>query len=497
MNSRADRTDAPVDAGLLSPVRAGTPVERVVDDEAWLAAMLDAEAALARAQARLGTVPPKAAETITEVARAGGLDVRALAVAARESANPVVALVRMFTEAVAAADPTAAEYVHRGSTSQDVFDTAAMLVARRAVRLIREDLRRTAHALARLAAEHRDTVMAGRTLALHAVPVTFGLKAAGWRQLVRDADDRLARVERDGLPVSLGGAAGTLAGYLEYARLDSAALPEGSEGAEGCGGFDPAGYAVRLADAFADETGLARPRLPWHALRTPIADLAAALGFTAGALGKIAADVQTLARTEIGEVAEPAVAGRGASSAMPHKRNPVLATLVRSAALQVPALAGGLTQLLVSEDERSAGGWHAEWLLLRECLRLVGGAGSTMAELAEGIEVRPERMHDNLRLTGGQVVSERVSAVLAPKLGRTAAKRLLDEASTTARRTGRPLAEALGRLSEIAGVLTAEELAELCAPERYIGAAATLVDRALSQPDAHPADQAPAHPAAR
>ncbi|TVL91475.1 adenylosuccinate lyase family protein [Streptomyces sp. SAJ15] len=503
MNSRADRTDAPVDAGLLSPVRAGTPVERAVDDEAWLAAMLDAEAALARAQARLGTVPPKAAETITEVARAGGLDVRALAVAARESANPVVALVRMFTEAVAAVDPAAAEYVHRGSTSQDVFDTAAMLVARRAVGLIREDLCRTAHALARLAAEHRDTVMAGRTLALHAVPVTFGLKAAGWRQLVRDADDRLARVERDGLPVSLGGAAGTLAGYLEYARLDSAAFPEGplgaegTEGAESRGGFDPAGYAVRLADAFADETGLARPRLPWHALRTPIADLAAALGFTAGALGKIAVDVQTLARTEIGEVAEPAVAGRGASSAMPHKRNPVLATLVRSAALQVPALAGALTQLLVSEDERSAGGWHAEWLLLRECLRLVGGAGSTMAELAEGIEVRPERMRDNLRLTGGQVVSERVSAVLAPKLGRTAAKRLLDEASTTARRTGRPLAEALGRLPEIADVLTAEELAELCAPERYVGASGTLVDRALAQPDDHTADEASARPAAR
>lgn len=338
--------------------------------------MLDAEAALARAQAGLGTLPGTAAEAITRAARAEHLDLRAVALAARETANPVVALVQELTRVVAEQDTQgtgAAEYVHRGSTSQDIFDTGAMLVAARTLKLIRADLARTAEALARLAGEHRDTAMAGRTLALQAVPTTFGLKAAGWRQLLLDADRRLARVQDGGLPVSLGGAAGTLAGYLEYARIDGAGRQ-----------LEPGAYLDDLVEAFAAETGLARPALPWHVLRTPIADLAAALAFTAGALGKIAIDVQNLARTEVAEVAEPAVAGRGSSSAMPHKRNPVLSTLLRSAALQVPVLATGLVQCLVAEDERSAGAWHAEWQLLRECLRLVGGAAHTAVELAEG-----------------------------------------------------------------------------------------------------------------
>ncbi|KOG90815.1 hypothetical protein ADK38_06625, partial [Streptomyces varsoviensis] len=408
-----------------------------------------------------------------------------------------------------------------------IFDTAAMLVAGRALRLVRADLTRTADALALLAGRHRDTVMAGRTLALHAVPTTFGLKAAGWRSLVLDAADRVDRLVRDGLPVSLGGAAGTLAGYLVHADARARAgdgeeggtgsgvapyapggtpvgaasgtdsgvgfgsCPEahastgggtegatpagpapgpypdahasaggGAEGATSAGaalgpgpyrdahggpspdphstteGVSPAGtaigpgaYADALVDAFAAETGLARPGLPWHALRTPIADLAAALSFTAAALGKIAVDVQTLARTEIGELAEPGPAGRGGSSAMPHKRNPVLATLIRSAALQVPVLAAGLTQCVSVEDERSAGGWHAEWQLLRECLRLTGGAAHTAVELAEGLGVRTDRMRGNLALTGGRIVSERVAAVLGGTLGKAAARRLLTEAA--------------------------------------------------------------------
>ncbi|MDW4910083.1 adenylosuccinate lyase family protein [Streptomyces sp. ADMS] len=454
------------DSGLLSPVRAGVPVEGAVCDLAWLQAMLDAEAALARAQAALGTVPTWAAEAITEAADARRFDPRALALASRETANPVVGLVQELGRLVAETAPDAAEYVHRGSTSQDILDTGAMLVARRALRLIRADLDRTAEALARLAERHRDTPMAGRTLALHAVPITFGLKAAGWRELVRQAGRRLADVS-DNLPVSLGGAAGTLAGYLEYARLEGAAA-------------DPGDYADRLVDAFAAETRLARPVLPWHALRTPPADLAAALAFSAGALGKLAVDTQALTRTEVGEVGEPAVAGRGGSSAMPHKRNPVLATMIRSAALQVPALAGALTQCLVTEDERSAGVWHAEWLLLRECLRLTGGAAHTAAELAEGLVVRPERMRANLGLTGSQLVSERVAAVLAPLLGRARARQLLTEASATAEREGSALHTVLGAIPEVAAHLDDQELAALLDPVTYTGVAGPLVDRALS-----------------
>ncbi|MEU3567973.1 3-carboxy-cis,cis-muconate cycloisomerase [Kitasatospora sp. NPDC036755] len=458
-------------------MRAGTPVEAAVGDRAWLQAMLDAEAALARAQARLGTVPAPAAAAITAAARADRLDLRRLALEARETANPVVGLVKAFTAVVAADDPAAARYVHRGSTSQDVLDTAAMLVADRALRLVRADLERTAEALARLAARHRDTVMAGRTLALHAVPTTFGLKAAGWRSLVLDAAERVDRVLRDGLPVALGGAAGTLAGYLAHA--DAPTGPDGP--VDLVHPVDPGGYADALAEAFAAETGLARPRLPWHALRTPIADLAAALAFTAGALGKIGLDVQTLARTEIAELAEPGPPGRGGSSAMPHKRNPVLATLLRSAALQVPVLAAALTQCLGVEDERSAGGWHAEWLLLRECLRLTGGSAHTAVELAEGLRVRADRMRDNLALTGGGIVSERVAAVLGRTLGPAGARQLLTEAAATAERSGRPLSAVLAEAPELDGRLTAGALERLCDPAHYTGAAGPLVDRALKE----------------
>jgi len=460
------------DSGLLSPVRVATPVEAATGDEAWVQAMLDAESALARAQARLGTVPQDVATTISELARARHLDVRALALASRETANPVVGLVSAFTAVVAAKDPVAAEYVHRGSTSQDVLDTGAMLVAARALDLVIADLLRTADALGALAEAHRDTPQAGRTLALHAVPTTFGLKAAGWHRLVLDSAVRLTRVRQGGLPVALGGAAGTLAGYLEYAEQGPAGSATGQR-------FDAGDYLDRLVDAYAAETGLARPVLPWHALRTPLADLGAALAHTAAALGKIAVDVQVLARTEIAEVTEPAPAGRGVSSAMPHKRNPVLATLIRSAALQVPVLAAGLTQCLTTEDERSAGAWHAEWLLLRECLRLAGGAAHTAVELAEGLGVSPARMRANLDITASRIVSERIAAVLTPHLGRATAKQTLTRASALADRESRPLGEVLAELPELRGIFTEGELAELLDPARYTGAAGLLVDRAL------------------
>ncbi|WP_246204771.1 lyase family protein [Streptomyces tailanensis] len=472
--STSTSSGALVDAGLLSPVRAGTLAEAAVCDQAWLQAMLDAEAALARAQARLGTVPKSAADAITRAAHADRLDLRSLAIASRETANPVVGLVQALSSVVAADDPAAAEYVHRGSTSQDVLDTGVMLVAARTLKIIRRDLTRTADALSALAAAHRDTVMVGRTLTLQAVPTTFGLKAAGWHRLVQEAVERLDRVAYGGLPVALGGAAGTLAGYLEYARIDGGT-------ADGDGPFDPGDYLDRLVEAFTAETGLAVPVLPWHALRTPMADLAAALAFTAGALGKIALDVLSLARTEVAEVAEPGgAAGRGASSAMPHKRNPVLATLIRSAALQVPVVSAGLTQCLLSEDERSAGAWHAEWLLLRECLRLTGGAAHTAVELAQGLRVRPERMLTNLTLTGSQIVSERIAAVLAPRFGRAAAKQLVSTAAATAADTGAALADVLAATPGLAGVFDADDLAALCDPTRYTGAAGELVDRELA-----------------
>ncbi|MFJ8631147.1 3-carboxy-cis,cis-muconate cycloisomerase [Streptomyces sp. NPDC093568] len=473
-----DRT-SPVgpDSGLLTPVRAGTRAEEATSDAAWLRALLDAETALVRAQARLGVVPEKAAETIAYVAATHPFDLVDLARRARGAANPVVALVGALTAAVAAEDEAAADHVHRGSTSQDIMDTAALLVARRATDPLLADLDRTTAALAGLAATHRDTPMPGRTLALHAVPVTFGLKAAGWLLAVLEAGERLRDV-RHRLPVQLGGAAGTLAGYLEHARAGSAPV------ADRYAGRDPAAYVTDLADAFAAETGLAVPVLPWHTARGPLAELAAALALVTGALGKLAVDVQTLSRTEIAEVAEPAAAGRGVSSAMPHKRNPALATLIRAAALQVPALALVVTQAMLAEDERPAGAWHAEWEPLRECLRLAGGAAHTAAELTEGLTPHPARMRDNLALTGSLLVTERLAAVLASTLGRRKAAHVVTAAATEAARSGTPLRAVLTRSPDLADHFTEQELTDLLDPTHYTGAAATLVHRALTHYEA-------------
>ncbi|MGW1670802.1 class-II fumarase/aspartase family protein [Streptomyces sp. NPDC002324] len=459
------------DAGLLAPTWAGTPVAAEVTDEAWLQAMLDAEVALARAQHAVGLTPAAAVETIAAAARAERLDLAALAHASRAAANPVVALVTVFGEVVAAQDPAAAEYVHRGSTSQDILDSAAMLIGRRVLDLIAADLSRVAAALAALADTHRRTVLAGRTLTQHAVPTTFGLKAAGWLELVTDASVRV-RAVASRLPAQLGGAGGTLAAYREYAVLDRGGPDAAGDGGPGEGGLE-------LLKPFAEALGLAEPTLPWHTVRTPVAELGAVLQLVTGALGKFALDVQTLSRTEIGELSEPAGAGRGASSAMPQKRNPALATLIVSAARQVPAHALVLAQCLLAEDERPAGAWHAEWQPLRETLRLTGGAAHTAVELAEGLIVHPERMRANLELTGGAIVTERLNVALAPVLGKVRAKKLLTTASAEAADTGRPLRAVLAADPELSARFSPDRLSELLDPARYTGAAEALIDRAL------------------
>lgn len=455
------------DTGLLSPGWAATPGAASLSDQDWVQAMLDVEVALARAQADLGVIPYPAAEAIAKAAHADRFDLAALVHGVHETANPVVGLVPRLIAAVSEVDPAAADHVHRGSTSQDVLDSATMLICARTLAHLRDDLWRTATALAGLATTHRDTPMVGRTLTQHAVPTTFGLKAAGWLQLVLDAVERLDTLLADGLPASLGGAAGTLSAYGEYATMSGHGTDQ--RGAE-------------LIAPFAAHLGLTAPLVPWHAVRTPLADLAAVLTFTATALGKFATDVQVLTRTEIGEVVEPAVDGRGASSAMPQKRNPVLATMIATAARQVPPYALVLYQAITAEDERSAGGWHAEWQPLRECLRLVTGAGHNAAELAGGLEIRTEAMRANLARTGGAVVAERVSAVLAPLLGKQAAKRLLTKATTTADHTGTALADILDAELDAAGVrLPHDTLADLLDPTRYTGAAGVLVDRVLAR----------------
>lgn len=424
------------DTGLLGPDWGLSAAASATSDHAYLRALLDAEAALTRAQAALGLAPAEAAAAVTEAADPANFGIRSLAARTRKGGNPVIPLVEDLTKTVG---DEYGPYVHRGATSQDIMDTATMLVAARTLDLVLGDLGRTEQALARLAAEHRDTAMPGRTLTQHAVPTTFGLKAAGWRSLVLDARDRVTAV-RDSLPAQLGGAAGTLAAFGAYGAADPVELPA----------------------VYARELGLRAPQLPWHTLRTPVADLAGCLAFTAGALGKAAVDVLTLSRTEIAELAE---GSGGGSSAMPHKSNPVRSTLIASAARRAPQLAATLYGSLAAEDERPAGAWHAEWEPLRDLLRLVGGAAREAVELTEGLRVRPAVMREHLDLTHGLIVSERLSAELAPVLGRARAKELLTRLASE----GRPLAEA-------------PELTDVdLDPTHYTGSAGPLTDRALER----------------
>lgn len=436
------------EGGLLGPGWTGSPAASATGDAAFLRALLDAETALTRAQAALGLAPDEAVTLVTEAADPARFDLASLAGRARGGGNPVIPLVADLTQAVG--EPYGS-YVHRGATSQDIMDTATMLVAARTLHLILDDLVRTEQALARLATDHRNTPMPGRTLTQHAVPTTFGLKAAGWRSLVLDARDRVTAV-RDNLPAQLGGAAGTLAAFSAYGAEEATELPA----------------------AYARQLGLREPLLPWHTLRTPIADLAGCLAFTAGATGKLAADVLTLSRTEIAEVAE---GSGGGSTAMPHKANPVRSTLIAAAARRAPQLAATLYGAMAAEDERPVGAWHAEWEPLRDLLRLVGGAARDAAELAEGLQVRPEAMREHLELTHGLIVSERLSAELAPVLGRSRAKALLTEAAERTHTEGRSLVELLAEQPELADI----DLGGPTDPTRYTGSAGVLTDRALER----------------
>lgn len=462
------------DAGLLAPGRAGSPAEATTGDSAFLQAMLDAEAALTRAQSACGLAPAEAGRAVTETADAGRFDVRDLALRARSGGNPVIPLV---VDLMAAVPEDARPYVHRGATSQDILDTAAMLVASRTLATVLDDLERAAGEVARHAATHRDTQMAGRTLTQHAVPTTFGLKAAGWRALILDARDRLTAV-RASLPAQLGGAAGTLAAFSAFsAPAASPTAREDTEEQEETDGQEEVDLLALVA-AYARELGLAEPLLPWHTLRTPIADLAGALAFTAGALGKMAADVLTLSRTEIGEVEEEE---GGDSSALPHKSNPVHATLIAAAARRALGLAATLYGSLAAEDERPAGAWHAEWEPLRDLLRLVGGAARDGAALAAGLRVVPYAMRENLQLTDGLIVSERLAAAFADRIGRARAREVLAAAAERAHSETTDLSDVLFDVLREEPELAGLDLAELTDPTRYTGSAGPLTDRALER----------------
>ncbi|TCC00414.1 3-carboxy-cis,cis-muconate cycloisomerase [Micromonospora zingiberis] len=425
---------------------SGTPeVDVELDDQRLLQAMLDVEAALAYAGADVGLLPAAVADEIARHCRADRYDPAALGAAADAAGNPVVPLVRQLTAAVA--EP-ARPWVHHGATSQDVLDSALALVVTRAAVPLLGLLDTATDAAAGLARAHRDTVMVARTLGQQAAPTTFGLKAAGWLYGLDAARTRLAGACA-ALPAQLGGAVGTLAGY------------------------GPAGPA--MVRRFADRLGLAASPLPWHTHRQPLLDLAAALGGLLAATGKIALDVGLLAQTEVAEVTEGGE-GRGGSSAMPHKRNPVDSVLVSAAARRGPGLLGTLFAAATQEHERATGGWHAEWEPLLELVHLTGGAAARTARMLTGLRVHPQRMRANLDATGGLLLAEAVATRLAPALGRAAAHDLVARAAA-----GTSFRAALLAEPEVRAHLSVADVDAALDPAGWLGSAGELVDRALDR----------------
>jgi 3-carboxy-cis,cis-muconate cycloisomerase len=458
--------EKPDERGLFGAVFGRGGVE--AGDTAWLQAMLDAEAGLARALERAGLTPAGSGEAVTAAARAENFDPNELGGYAALTGNPVPGLARALARLV---PQTAAGAVHRGATSQDILDTAAMLLAKRAIAVIDADLAAAAGAAAGLADAHRTSIMIGRTLLQQAVPVTFGLIAAGWLTSLDEARDGLAAVASQRLAVQFGGAAGTLASLGE------------------------AGPQVALL--LAEELGLALPVLPWHTDRLRIIDAGAALARVAAALGKIARDVTLLAQSEVGEVSEgggpdqrgpeqpgSAAPRRGGSSAMPHKRNPVAAIAILGCTRQVPGLLATLAASAEQELQRAAGAWHAEWEPLTALLRLTGSASSWGTELLPGLAVDTSRMAANLAATKGLPLAEHVASLLAGVLGGAQAHDLVAQASARAVGAGLPLSDVLMAVPGLeerltAAGITTEQIDSALDPAGYLGSADAFITAAL------------------
>jgi 3-carboxy-cis,cis-muconate cycloisomerase len=424
-------------------------VREATSELAWFQAMLDTEAALATAEAEAGLIPSDAAKAIAAACDAGGFDPEAIAREGRSSGNPVVPLVAALRSKI---DDEAAGYVHHGATSQDVIDTAGMLVASRTLELIDADLNAVAAACARLAEEHRGTLMAGRTLLQQALPTTLGLKAAGWLDSVVSARERLGSLS---LAAQLGGAGGTLA----------------SLGTDG----------ERVAALLAKRLGLDEPPVPWHTARLRVADLGSSLALTAGTLEKIALDLVLLSQTEVAEVAESSAGGRGGSSTLPHKRNPVGSVLTIACARRVRGAAGVLLEAMAQEHERAAGAWQSEWAPLGEALALTGGAASSLGDALDGLEVRADRMRENLEATGGVLMAESVATALAERVGQRRARELVDGAATRALDAGGSLRDELTSDEAVSGELSEQEIDRALDPAGYLGSADAFIDRALSR----------------
>jgi 3-carboxy-cis,cis-muconate cycloisomerase len=442
----------PADSEIFGALWSTAEMRALFADATQLQLMLDVESALARVEARLGLVPQEVARAITRAARVENLRIERIAEGTRETGVPVPVLV---SELGRAAGEEAARYIHLGATTQDILDTALVLEMRPALEYLRRDLIALARTLATRASEYRDTPMAGRTHLQQAVPITFGLKCAVWASPLAAHVQRLDQAAGRMLVVQFGGAAGTLAAL-------------GTNG-------------VAVAEALAHELGLGVPDSPWHAARDTVAEVVALLGLICGSLSKFALDVALLTQTEVAEVFEPHVAGRGGSSTMPQKRNPVAAEYIIAAArgvhAQVPLMLAAMTQ----DHERAAGPWQSEALALPQSFVLCAGALAHALAIAEGMTIDAARMRRNLELGGGLIMAEAVATGLAPVMGRAAAHHALKRVSERAITEGKTLTQALRDDAEVRPHLSDEQIDRLTDPGAYLGSAGAFVDRVVAR----------------
>ncbi len=442
----------PADQTVFGALYGTDAMRAVFAERTYLQRMLDVEAALARAQARLGIVPADAAATITAAADAARLDLPALAAATRNTGYPVVGLVRQLS---ALAGEQAGRWTHWGATTQDIMDTATVLQMREGLDLIEAELRALCTALAARTAEHRDTVMAGRTHLQHALPVTLGYKCAVWLAPLLTMLERLHQLRPRALRLQFGGAAGTLASLGDQGLAVSAAL--------------------------AEELSLPEAEIPWHVARDGLAEAVCWLGLVTGALSKLATDVMLLMQTEVAELSEPHITGRGGSSTMPQKRNPIACEYTLAQARGVHALVPQMLAAMAQDQERGTGPWQAEALAIGQAFLLTHGALAQARFIAEGMVVDAARMRQNIDATGGLIMSEAVMMGLAPQMGRGEAHHAVNYACDVALATGMTLADALKVTPPLAGHIDDALIATLTDPAGYLGAAGAFCDRVLAR----------------
>ena len=441
-------------SSLTAAMFSTVGMQQVFSDQNTVQCMLDFEAALAAAEARAEIIPQKAVAAIAASCRADRINLQALAETAGQAGNLAIPLVKQLTAQVALVDTEAAKFVHWGATSQDVIDTGMVLQLRQALDIISIELSELADTLALLAQRHRATPIMGRTWMQHALPVTFGLKAAGWLDAVLRHQERIAQLRVRLFVLQFGGAAGTLASL-------------GNRG-------------LTVATALAKSLDLTLPATPWHTQRDRIAETATVLGLLTGSLGKIARDIALHSQTEVAELAEPVMPGRGGSSTMPHKRNPVGCAAALTAALRVPALVSTMLSGMVQEQERALGGWQAEWDTLPEIACLCGAALSQMRQVISGLSVDAEQMRDNINLTNGLVMAEAVSLALGEHIGRQEAHKLVEQACQQALSTRQPLLQVLMTNETVRDKLSDSQLEQCFDPLAYTGEAGAFVDRVLA-----------------